>query len=82
MFYPLANLLGTPAVDWVNGVAIGYVRVASLSGSIWLAAGLVGGASLIAIWARAGYRLMSSSTWKKIRGVWRIREAVVGRPPL
>ncbi len=58
-FYPLAVLLGPGAVDYVNGVAIGYANSAGplSQGNLWLLAGLVGGTTLLFLWGWSAWRL-------------------------
>ncbi|HZY91735.1 MAG TPA: hypothetical protein VFG07_03035, partial [Thermoplasmata archaeon] len=75
MFYPLAVQLGPGAVQWVNNIAIRYIEVAGLRGSIWLTAGLVGGTLAIILGASGVVRLTGGGVISRLRGRWRGDEA-------
>ena len=58
MMYPLAAALGTPSVDWVNDVAIGYTEIPLLRGTLWLGSGLIGGTVILLWWGSSLVRLI------------------------
>jgi hypothetical protein len=67
VFYPLARLLGPPAVLWVNGVVLAYIHAAPLQGSLWLTAGLLGGGVLLGLWVASGILLMPEELRMRMR---------------
>ena len=65
-FAPLALLLGTGGIDWVNGWTVAYVS-SSARGAIWLVIGLAGGSMLLLLWASTGWRVLPKRERARIR---------------
>jgi hypothetical protein len=82
MLYPLANLLGRNSVLWVNSVVLAYVHTPLLQGSLWLVAGLLGGASILFTWTSSGRQLMPWEALQARLGGWRGHEPMAVSPPV
>lgn len=71
VFYPLARALGPGAIGWVNGEVLAYVHATPLQGSLWLTAGLLGGAALLVLWVVSGVELapeeLKGRLWRRVR---------------
>ncbi len=81
MMYPLARLLGTPSILWVNGVVLAYIHTPLLRGTLWLIAGVVGGGSVLVLWGVACIALLPEHTLRRMIGGIRRRATVSPAPP-
>jgi hypothetical protein len=73
MFYPLAVDLGPPAIRWVNAMAIGFATTPLVRGAIWLTIGLIGGTTLILLWALAARAMLPQWIRRWVRERFRSR---------